>query len=63
MTVLVRLVYRCLAVLLSGLALPTRSSAPENAEILILRAPDDAPDVIPFPAPPHKIRRRQLLAV
>lgn len=26
-----------------------------------LRAPDDAPDVIPFPAPPHQIRRRQLL--
>lgn len=26
-----------------------------------LRAPDDAPDVIPFPAPPHRIRRRQLL--
>jgi putative transposase len=28
---------------------------------LDLRAPDDAPNVIPFPAPPHKIRRRQLL--
>jgi putative transposase len=27
-----------------------------------LRAPDDAPDVIPFPAPPHHIRRRQLLS-
>jgi len=26
-----------------------------------LRAPDDPPDVIPFPAPPHQIRRRQLL--
>ena len=26
-----------------------------------LRAPNDAPDVIPFPAPPHQIRRRQLL--
>jgi transposase InsO family protein len=26
-----------------------------------LRAPDDAPDVVPFPAPPHQIRRRQLL--
>lgn len=26
-----------------------------------LRAPDDAPNVIPFPAPPHRIRRRQLL--
>ena len=25
------------------------------------RAPNDAPDVIPFPAPPHQIRRRQLL--
>jgi transposase InsO family protein len=28
---------------------------------LHLRAPDDAPNVIPFPAPPHQIRRRQLL--
>ena len=28
---------------------------------LDLRAPDDAPDVIPFPAPPRQIRRRQLL--
>jgi hypothetical protein len=28
---------------------------------LDLRAPDDAPNVIPFPAPPHQIRRRQLL--
>jgi hypothetical protein len=26
-----------------------------------LRAPDDAPNVIPFPASPHQIRRRQLL--
>jgi putative transposase len=26
-----------------------------------LRAPDDAPNVIPFPAPPHQIRRRQHL--
>lgn len=26
-----------------------------------LRAPDDAPDIIPFPAPPHQARRRQLL--
>jgi putative transposase len=26
-----------------------------------LRAPDDAPNVTPFPAPPHQIRRRQLL--
>ncbi len=26
-----------------------------------LRAPDDAPNVIPFPAPPHRIRRRQIL--
>ncbi len=25
-----------------------------------LRAPDDAPNVIPFPTPPHRIRRRQL---
>jgi putative transposase len=25
------------------------------------RAPDDAPNVIPFPAPPHKLHRRQLL--
>jgi putative transposase len=25
------------------------------------RPPDDASDVITFPAPPHKIRRRQLL--
>jgi putative transposase len=28
---------------------------------LNLRAPDDAPNVIPFPAPPHHVRRRQLL--
>jgi integrase-like protein len=28
---------------------------------LDLRAPDDAPGVIPFPAPPDQIRRRQLL--
>jgi putative transposase len=28
---------------------------------LDLRAPDDAPNVIPFPAPPRQIRRRQLL--
>ncbi len=28
---------------------------------LSLRAPDDAPDVIPFPAPPRQIRRRQIL--
>ncbi|HEY6792284.1 MAG TPA: integrase core domain-containing protein [Trebonia sp.] len=26
-----------------------------------LRAPGDAPNVIPFPALPHQIRRRQLL--
>ncbi len=26
-----------------------------------LRAPDDAPNVIPFPAPPRRIRRRQFL--
>jgi putative transposase len=26
-----------------------------------LRAPDDAPNVIPFPALPHQVRRRQLL--
>jgi putative transposase len=26
-----------------------------------LRAPDDPPNVIPFPAPPHQIRRRPLL--
>jgi putative transposase len=26
-----------------------------------LRAPDDATNVIPFPTPPHQIRRRQLL--
>jgi hypothetical protein len=26
-----------------------------------LRAPDDAPDVIPFPAPPRQIRRQQFL--
>jgi Integrase core domain len=26
-----------------------------------LHAPDDAPNVIPFPASPHQIRRRQLL--
>jgi hypothetical protein len=26
-----------------------------------LRAPDDPPNVVPFPAPPHQIRRRQLL--
>jgi putative transposase len=35
--VLVRLIYRSLAVLLSWLALSVRSSASENAEILILR--------------------------
>jgi hypothetical protein len=28
---------------------------------LDLRAPDDAPEAISFPAPPHQIRRRQLL--
>ena len=28
---------------------------------LALRAPDDRPDVIPFPVPPHQIHRRQLL--
>jgi putative transposase len=28
---------------------------------LDLRAPDDAPGVIPFPPPPRQIRRRQLL--
>ena len=28
---------------------------------LDLRAPDDTPSVTPFPAPPHQIRRRQLL--
>jgi len=28
---------------------------------LDLRAPDDVPGVIPFPAPPDQIRRRQLL--
>jgi transposase InsO family protein len=28
---------------------------------LDLRAPDDAPNVIPFTTPPHQIRRRQLL--
>ena len=37
MAVLVRLIYRSLALLLSWLALPARSPAPENAEILILR--------------------------
>jgi putative transposase len=26
-----------------------------------LRAPDDPPSVVPFPVPPHRIRRRQLL--
>jgi len=26
-----------------------------------LRAPDDNPDVIPFPAPPHRIRRKPVL--
>jgi putative transposase len=36
-TVLVRLIYRFLAVLLSWLALLARSSASKNAEILILR--------------------------
>jgi hypothetical protein len=35
--VLVRLIYRSLAVLLSWLALSARSSASKNAEILILR--------------------------
>jgi putative transposase len=34
---LVRLIYRCLATLLSWFALPARSSAAKNAEILILR--------------------------
>jgi putative transposase len=29
---------------------------------LDLRAPDDAPNVTPFPAPPHQIRRRQILS-
>jgi putative transposase len=28
---------------------------------LALRAPDDGPNVTPFPTPPHQIRRRQLL--
>ena len=37
MTVLVRLIYRSLAVLLSWLALSARSSASKNAEILVLR--------------------------
>lgn len=37
MAVLVRLIYRSLAVLLSWLALSARSSASKNAEILILR--------------------------
>jgi putative transposase len=36
-TVLVRLIYRSLAALLSWLALSARSSASKNAEILILR--------------------------
>jgi putative transposase len=27
-----------------------------------LRIPDDAPDVIAFPAPPHQIRSRQILS-
>jgi putative transposase len=35
--VLVRLIYRSLGALLSWLALPARSSASKNAEILILR--------------------------
>jgi hypothetical protein len=35
--VLVRLFYRCLAALLSWLALSARSSASKNAEILTLR--------------------------
>jgi putative transposase len=26
-----------------------------------LRAPDDPPSVVPFPVPPHQIRRRQIL--
>ena len=37
MAVLVRLIYRSLATLLSWLALSARSSASKNAEILILR--------------------------
>ena len=37
MVVLVRLIYRSLATLLSWLALPARSSASKNAEILVLR--------------------------
>jgi putative transposase len=36
-TVLVRLIYRSLATLLSWLALPARSPASKNAEILVLR--------------------------
>jgi hypothetical protein len=36
-TVLVRLIYRSLAALLSWLALSARSSASKNAEILVLR--------------------------
>jgi putative transposase len=28
---------------------------------LDLRAPDDAPNVVPLPVPPHQVRRRQLL--
>jgi hypothetical protein len=36
--VLVRLIYRSLAALLSWLALLARSSASENAEILVLRS-------------------------
>ena len=37
MAMLVRLIYRSLAALLSRLALSARSSASKNAEILILR--------------------------
>jgi putative transposase len=38
-----------------------RMNASHQGHGLNLRAPDDAPNVIPFPAPPHHVRRRQLL--
>jgi putative transposase len=71
-TVLVRLIYRSLATLLSWLALPARSPAPENAEILILRhevavprrggpkpgtgRADRAPPAAPARIPPKALR-------
>ena len=38
-----------------------RTAPAECTDRMLMRAPDDTPNVIPFPAPPHQIRRRQLL--